>query len=84
MAWYNNPTFGVSHGYDNDEQEPSRPSFGFQESRNKGDGKWCEACLREGIYSWLDFKGIYGKEDVYKLCVRVISHKIKGENNAKL
>ena len=32
------------------------------------DGKWCEECLKYGIYSWLDVIDGSGKNVVYEKC----------------
>ena len=50
------------------ESDNNRVSFGVSESKNKGDGKWCEKCRCVGFYSWLDFQGRYGSKDRYKPC----------------
>lgn len=69
MAWYDNPAFGVSHGYDDDDQKPVKASFGVAASKSQGDGKWCEACLEKGVYSWLDYwRKRYTGDEVFSQC----------------
>jgi len=47
------------------------------------DGKWCEECLKHGVYSWLDVIGGSGKNVIYERCKGCIERKKKEEKENK-